>query len=180
MINKIIERVVYKKSIKNTSLKNILKHATENTEYYNFFNFNDLKSFPILTKDIIRERFEDLKSKDLDGRKWWINTSGGSTGEPVKFIQDKEYLLASRSTTYQAKQKLGYSFGDNFIKLWGDEREILHNTQSLKNILINKVKNITFLNCFNMTQENMLKFIEKIKNKKPEKQVNKLIKKEQI
>ena len=39
----------------------------------------------------LRERFEDLKSDDLSQRRWKYNTSGGSTGEPVRFIQDQEY-----------------------------------------------------------------------------------------
>lgn len=167
MINKIIEKIAYKKPTNQNSLNNMLNYAVNNTDYYKSFNLNDLSTFPILTKEIIRARFDDLKSKDLSTRKWWINTSGGSTGEPVKFIQDKEYLMASRYTTYKEKQKLGYKFGDNFIKLWGDEREILHNSQSLKNKIVNKIKNITFLNSFNMTQENMFKFIDEINNKQP-------------
>jgi phenylacetate-CoA ligase len=167
MIRKIIEKIFYKKPRQEYTLNAILKHAVKNTKYYSDFNSNDLSSFPILTKEIIRENFENLKSSDLSNRNWWINTSGGSTGEPIKFIQDQEYLLASRYTTYEEKQKLGYTFGDNFIKLWGDEREILHNSKSLKNKIINKIKNITFLNSFNMTQENMFKFVEEINSKKP-------------
>jgi len=167
MINKIIESIVYRKPTKEYSLKNILIYAVENVQYYKNFNFNDLSSFPILIKDIVRENFDDLKSKDLNNRKWWINTSGGSTGEPVKFIQDREYLLANRYTTYIQKRKLGYKFGDDFIKLWGDEREILKYSQSFKTKLLNKIKNITFLNSFNMTQENMFKFIKEINKKQP-------------
>jgi len=167
LINRIVEKIAYKKSNKDYSLNNILDYVTNNTEYYKNFSATDLSSFPILTKDIIRNQFENLKSKDLNSRKWWINTSGGSTGEPVKFIQDKEYLLQSRYTTYQEKQKLGYKFGNNFIKLWGDEKEILNNSQSLKSKLINKIKNITFLNSFNMSQENMFTFVENINKKQP-------------
>jgi len=167
LINRIIEKIAYKKSNEDYSLNNILKHVVDNTQYYKDFDAKDLSSFPILTKDIIREQFEDLKSKDLNSRKWWINTSGGSTGEPVKFIQDKNYLLANRYTTYNQKKKLGYRFGDDFIKLWGDEREILKYSQSFKTKLLNKIKNITFLNSFNMSQENMFKFVEKINIKQP-------------
>jgi phenylacetate-CoA ligase len=168
MINKIIESIVYKKSDKVCNLSDVLEYAVRNTNYYTNFNFRELSSFPILTKDIIREHFEDLKSKDISSRKWWMNTSGGSTGEPVKFIQDKEYLQYSRYITYQQKKKIGYTFGDTFIKLWGDEKEILNNNQSFKNKIINKIKNITFLNSFNMTQENMFKFVNEINNKKPQ------------
>jgi phenylacetate-CoA ligase len=167
MINKIIKNIIYKQPKKEYTLKNILLHAINNTKYYKEFNANDLSSFHILTKDIIRNNFEELKSNDLNSRNWWINTSGGSTGEPVKFIQDKEYLKAIRYTTYKEKQKLGYTFGDSFIKLWGDEREILKSSQSLKSKIINKIKNITFLNSFNMSQENMFKFVDIINKEQP-------------
>jgi phenylacetate-CoA ligase len=167
MINKIIETIVYKKPVNEYNLNNILNYVVNNTEYYKNFNPDDLSSFPILTKDIIRNNFEGLKSKNLNSRKWWINTSGGSTGEPVKFIQDKEYLMANRYSTYAQKRKIGYQFGDSFIKLWGDEREILKYSQSLKTKLLNKIKNIVFLNSFNMSQENMFKFINEINNKQP-------------
>lgn len=167
MIRKLIGKIFYKESNKKYSLNDILEHAVKNTRYYSNFNLKDLNSFPILTKDIIRENFDALKSKDLNSRKWWINTSGGSTGEPVKFIQDKEYLEMSRSITYKQKQKIGYSFGNSFIKLWGDEREILNGSQSLKSKFINYIKNLTFLNSFNMTEQNMYSFVNKINLKKP-------------
>jgi phenylacetate-CoA ligase len=170
MINSILEKVFYNKPIKKYNLRNILRHLIRNVPYYKSLklkDFNDLSEYPILTKDIIRNKFEELKSEDLVKRKWWINTSGGSTGEPVKFIQDREYLLCSRSTTYQEKKMLGYRFGDPFIKLWGDEREVLKYSQSLKTKLQNKVKNITFLNSFTMSEENMFKFIDIINIKQP-------------
>lgn len=167
MIRKMIGKIFYKESNKKYSLDAILEHAVKNTMYYANYNSKDLSSFPILTKEILREKFNELKSKDLNRRICWLNTSGGSTGEPTKFIQDNEYLLNSRLTTYEHKNKLGYFFGDKMIKLWGDENEILNNTKSFKSILVNKVKNITFLNSFNMTQEKMTEFVEIINKEKP-------------
>lgn len=167
MIRKLIGKIFYKQPNKEYSLDAILEHAVKNTTYYNDINPKDLSNFPILTKDIIRENFEELKSKDLNNRKWWINTSGGSTGEPAKFIQDKEYLINNRVITYAQKQKLGYKFGNPMIKLWGDEREILKYSKSFKTVVSNKIKNITFLNSFRMSKINMFKFIDEINTKKP-------------
>jgi phenylacetate-CoA ligase len=167
MLNRIIEKIAFKKPIKNYSLDNILKHAVKNTEYYKNFDYTNLDSFPILTKSNIKMCFEDLKSKDLSRRNWWVNTTGGSTGEPVKFIQDREYLLAGRYTTYMQKTKIGYKFGDPFIKIWGDEKEIVKCSYGFKTNFINKIKNITFLNSFNMTQKNMFNFVKEINSKQP-------------
>ena len=38
---------------------------------------------PLLDKATIRSRYEDLKSDDLGSRDWWLNATGGSTGEPL-------------------------------------------------------------------------------------------------
>jgi phenylacetate-CoA ligase len=40
-------------------------------------------------------------------RKWYYNTSGGSTGEPVKFIQDDVYDRWAAATSYYYKHILG-------------------------------------------------------------------------
>jgi len=48
-----------------------------------------VKNFPLLTKQLIREHWEDIKSRDLASRKWYYNTSGGSTGEPIRLVQDE-------------------------------------------------------------------------------------------
>ena len=50
-----------------------------------------LTRFPILTKEIIRQNSSRLYSNDLSRRKWAYNSSGGSTGEPVRLIQDRQY-----------------------------------------------------------------------------------------
>src|SRR5256885_198009 len=50
-----------------------------------------LLRLPIVTKETIRAEFVKLQSTDLGRRKWSYNTSGGSTGEPVRLVQDREY-----------------------------------------------------------------------------------------
>jgi len=73
-------------------LKNLLFHAYNNVPYYHYIfrksclikngklclvNFGKI---PILTKEIIRERAGKLVSRDYEKRRWFYNTSGGSTG----------------------------------------------------------------------------------------------------
>lgn len=54
----------------------------------------DLSKFnkiAILTKEIMREPPNELISNDYKTRKWYYNSSGGSTGEPTRFVQDDLY-----------------------------------------------------------------------------------------
>ena len=84
-----------------------------------------LLGIPILTKDIIRSRFDDLKSVDLPRREWNFNTSGGSTGEPVRFIQDREYEDRSGALKTLYSKWAGREIGEPEVRLWGSERDII-------------------------------------------------------
>ena len=66
-----------------------------------------LRRFPILTKDTIRSRFDALKSTDLPQRKWYINSSSGSTGEQIEFIQDWEYAAKAGAIKLFYQKLLG-------------------------------------------------------------------------
>jgi len=144
----------------NYSLDKILKFASTHTKYYSKFG-TDLNNYPILTKDIIRNNFEALKSDDLDKRKWFYNTSGGSTGEPVKFIQDMEFRNLQRIITYEEKGFSGYQFGDFMIKLWGNENEIF-GKKNYKSIILDYLKNVKVLNTFNLDENKIRKYIKKM------------------
>ena len=85
------------------SLENMLMFSKENVEYYKKFKGLELRNFPVLTKEIIAKEFNNLQSFDINKRRTFKNSSGGSTGEPVVFLQDMEYLYAQRYITYEQK-----------------------------------------------------------------------------
>ncbi len=87
-----------KEKYQKEKLKKILKHAYENVLYYhkilavagvvknNKVYLENFNKIPILTKEIIRSEGSNLYSKDYKKRGFYENTSGGSTGEPVRFL----------------------------------------------------------------------------------------------
>jgi phenylacetate-CoA ligase len=81
-----------------SELKKILIHCQNNVPYYgklfseygfnpNITSFDDIKILPLLTKEIINENFEDLISKNFNGKKIMFKTSG-SSGNRLKFYGD--------------------------------------------------------------------------------------------
>ena len=153
----------------------LLTHCKKNVSYYrefldtydekSFKNF-DIKSLPILTKDILRNKFNELKSDDLHSRDWMINSSGGSTGEPVKIVQDTYYSYHSEARKNICFQWAGLKTGDNLIKLWGSERDIL-GTNRLLDKIKNFLKNEIILNAFILSHPIMRKFIKIFNSSKP-------------
>jgi phenylacetate-CoA ligase len=159
-------------------LVQMLAHCQQHVPYYAEVmcqagdSFRDdpveyLREFPLLTKDIIRSRLDDLKSSDLSKRKWFYNTSGGSTGEPVRFIQDHEYSAWMGAVKNLYSKLAGYEIGDTYISLWGSERDIFHSSEELKSRILNKLSNSIYLNAYRMTPVRMREYIAVINARRP-------------
>ncbi len=148
------------------NIDKILDYAFNNVEYYKQFKGCKLSEIPILTKDIIRDSYNELLCDEINKRKTYINTSGGTTGEPVRLVQDQNYRNNFRLTTYRQKQEIGYSFAEPMIKIWGSERDILKGSIGYRAKLFNYLKNCHFLNSFYLSEgiiKNHIKIINKIK-----------------
>lgn len=81
-------------------------------------------SLPIVTKDDLRNRFDaDTLQKrfDIDGR---VNTSGGSTGAPTRFIWDSVSLRKRLALQYYAWTNMGWIPGIPVVCLWGSPRDL--------------------------------------------------------
>ena len=165
---KIFKYFYVPKPYQTYTLEKILEHAVNSTKYYSQFKGCNIQEFPFLTKKIVRKEFENLKSNDLYKRKHYINSSGGSTGEPTRLIQDQEFHVACKFVRYEQKEWIGYKFGDPMIVLWGNDEEFLQGTMGLKPKVINFLKNVTFLNTYRMGEADKLnEYIEIINRKKP-------------
>jgi phenylacetate-CoA ligase len=126
-----------------------------------------LQQMPILTKDVIRSCFNDLKSSDLDHRKWYVNTSGGSTGVPVRFIQDMEYAARSGAIKLLYSNLLGRELGESELLIWGSERDIIRGSDKWQTRLIRKLTNSYFVNAFRMTPNTMQEAISLLNARPP-------------
>jgi phenylacetate-CoA ligase len=153
------------KKYQENKLKKILLYAQDNVPYYHKINFNKL---PILTKEIIRKQGKNLYSKDYKKRGFYNNSSGGSTGEPVKFIQDKEYYYWNVANKLFYKKSFGgQDVGDKELRLWGSERDLLKGKEKLSTKLKLFLYNRKELNSFRMSKDDMKRFVKIWNNYKP-------------
>lgn len=153
-------------------LAELLAHAAERVPYYRDLGISAdpdrLADIPFLTKDIMRAEGERLVADDADRATSVWNTSGGSTGEPVRILQDRRYLLSARRATHDQERMTGYRLGDRVVKLWGDERELLAGALPWKARVYNLVKRQTFLNAFLMTPERMETYLVRLRALRPQ------------
>ena len=85
-----------------------------------------LKEFagvPYLTRDIIRNRFEDLKAQGWSGSAQVMST-GGSTGSPVSVLVDSDRAAFTDAARLRAHRWYGVDIGAREIVLWGSPIEL--------------------------------------------------------
>jgi len=165
--------------ISRNKLKNLLLHSYNNVPYYHKIlqdseivvdgkdRLENFSRIPVLTKEIIRREGNNLYSKDYKRRKAYENFTGGSTGEPVRFIQDKEFDDWHIATMICYKMFAGQNIGDREFRLWGSERDLLKSKETpsvrLKYWIYNRIE----LNAFKMSEEDMALYVDKINGEKP-------------
>ena len=143
-------------------LKAVLRHAYENVPYYKTFKNRALGDLPFLTKDIIRRQGDRLYSVDRRKRHFYMNSSGGSAGEPITFLQDKIYNEWNTAHKLYLRQMQGLELGDREIKLWGSGRDIVSSNPYLLWLF-----NIKQLNAARMSNVVMEKYLKQWNEYKP-------------
>ncbi|MHC4281069.1 MAG: phenylacetate--CoA ligase family protein, partial [Planctomycetota bacterium] len=165
--------------LQKQKLQHLLKHAYENVPYYKRIlsevgvihggrvileNFHKI---PLLTKEVIRNEGNNLYSRDYKKRHWYYNSSGGSTGEPVKFIQDRNYQSWGMAGRFYFNLIGNKEVGEPELKLWGSERDILQGRDKVSTRLRRWIFNTELLNAYRMSNEDMMKHIERCNQVKP-------------
>lgn len=162
-------------------IRALLLHAYENVPYYRRIIDQQgglamiekerakgaLAALPLLTKTLIRENWEDLKSRDLSSRKWYYNTSGGSTGEPVRLIQDWAFHQRAQAVKELFDLWTGYRTGMPKVILWGSERDLLLGKETWRVRFGRWLRNEYWLNAFRMGPSEMRKYVEIINTVRP-------------
>lgn len=166
--------------IQKKNLEEILLHSWKHVPYYTselerasvIVNgkvvLENFTKIPILNKEILKRNFDLLISKDnyLKKRKKYLNSSGGSTGEPTKFYQDQHYKIQELASKW-----LFFTYITDYpckhITLWGSERDIISRKFDLRKRIVNKLERRLILNSFQMTQDNMGEYVKKINKFRP-------------
>lgn len=160
------------KNFQFEKLKHLLKYCKKNVPYYdklfadyefnvNINSFNDIKKLPVLTKNIIRQNFDDLISKNYIGKKIKFKTSG-STGAKFEFYGDdsmykKEaaYILHS----YQSHNGNLYDDWSIWIRRYSpeDSNKLFFKDYELKRI---------YLSAFHINDETIKYYVDLINQTK--------------
>jgi len=154
--------------IQRLRLSELIRYAREHVPYYRatytnpdlinehgMVEMDEFHGLPFLGKAELRDQFPALQSTEHRNRHTFENSSGGSTGEPVRFIQDRFYREADIAATLFLFKMAGKELGDPELKLWGSERDILEGSIGHRERLENWLYNRTLVNSFRMDEFRM-------------------------
>ena len=112
-------------------LSRLLEHAERRVPYYretfralgitsrDIRSVEDLAQLPVLTKDIVRERGRELVREDVSLESLSEHHSGGSTGVPLTFWRDADYMDVSTAGSYRNLTQAGWRPGEMVAFFWG-------------------------------------------------------------
>ena len=172
------------KEYQDGKLRNLINHAYKNVPYYrevfdrhgigpqDIRSSDDLVKVPILTKDIIRKNFPDRITAALNGNgKDGIWTTGGSTGEPLKFYADIKSSSIAWAAFFRFCRWTGYNWGDSIAVFWRAPAKG-NNTSHWHHSLLDwlqktKVPNLSCFDASRMGEEQLAEYVLTLSTLKP-------------
>ena len=163
------------KKLQIARLRDLLMHAQQHVPYYkklfadislnaNTVNsLNVLETIPFLTKAIIRENSEDIKSAIPDSLSKF--NTGGSSGQPLVFFIGNERVSHDVAAKWRATRWWGVDIGDPELVVWGSPIEL--GAQDKVRLIRDKLLRTQLLPAFEMSDEKIQTFIQDIINYQP-------------
>ena len=157
-------------------LKKLIKYAYENVPYYqnryksvdihpdDIKKLEDVQSLPLLTKDDINNNLQEFVTHDR-AYKLVSNTTGGSTGSPMKFYMERALGWWDPALQCRGRGWYGVREGEKVAFVWGAKRDM--HDWNWQEKLKAAVRQERYLNAFNMTSQKIQAFAEMLVRWKP-------------
>lgn len=161
-----------------TKLQHLVKYSYENVSYYkdlfdefeinpsDINNFDDFYKIPFLTREIIRKNTDNLKSKSVPEFRFRKMATSGSTGKPLEVYVDKIDYPINAFTYYRTIiKRAGCNFFDKSISIIGTI--IIPSADKGGFWNYNRFARTLHMSLLYLNEENIPKYIEKIREFKP-------------
>ncbi len=157
----------------------LLKYAYEHTVYYkevlnklnkkpdDFKCFSDFQQLPILTKDILKVRCDDLISDEFNKADLISDSSGGSTGKPTVFYKDMYRNNIRRADQIRHDRWSGWDIGKKYALLWGAPKDNKHYQNIKEKIYFRYVERNIILDAFDVSDKDFFYFTNKLEKYQP-------------
>ena len=119
------------RQLQDAKLQRLVRHCYDTVPYYTQLfdrlgikpeqikTREDLALLPVLTKQTIRDNYDNLFSTAISPKRWRKSSTGGSTGMPLKFCTDTAEWSSWKASTLRAWEWYGLQLGDKIFSLGG-------------------------------------------------------------
>ena len=109
----------------------LLQHAYDHVPYYReamdkarvdpatMARERSLEKLPLLQRATIAQQVQRLRATNISADRFVPNGTGGSTGEPLRFFDDREEAGWSDAAAWRSQRWYGVDVGDRCAYLWG-------------------------------------------------------------
>jgi phenylacetate-CoA ligase len=167
-----LEKVTYEK------LHRLLSFSAKHVPYYrNLFEelgvigsdaaiADSFTRLPVLTKAKINNNRQKLISEDLRGNGLDENSTGGSTGEVLRFFTDWKSGAYRKATVRRNKRWIGIRPGDREVRLWGAPLDIAK-SRSLRGTLHSAITRERLLSADALDEHTLQQYLNFCKSFRP-------------
>lgn len=148
------------KTIINNNLSTLLKHASSTTTFYkDYQGINDINKFPIISKILVKERYEDFMSSTYKDKNNFKVSSSGSTGIPFELYQNSEKRYRNVADSIVFAERAGVPIGIKVIimSIW--------NIAKKKNFLLAWMQNVDMQEVTDLNDEEVKRFLINLQKK---------------
>ena len=161
----------------NAKMRELVQDAYRYSPYYrNLFDSlslspdsirtkKDLEKIPPLTKEIIRDHFDEIVLQGKRDLSYRICSTGGSTGNPTRYFKDNNSWGFINAFTILRWKEVGYHYGDKFLAL-GSASIFPVTKKSFFHDLYYRMKGKIPFNAMNLSEERLQECVELLKRKK--------------
>ncbi len=133
-------------------------------EVSDFNSLNDLEKIPILNKSDIKQNLSSFVPRTNKGN-YIIGSTGGSTGEPLKYRMNFECYSRGVALLYRGWSHAGYDIGDKLAVIAGSSL-IKDDAGTFKKI-IDRILNENKFSSYGMSESDLLSYYEYLNKWKP-------------
>lgn len=126
--------------------------------------FEDLEKIPPLTKEIVREHYDDILLRGKPGLHYRHTSTGGSTGDPVRYVKDNDSWGFDNAFNFLMWKQAGYRLGDRFLAL-GSSSLFPTNKKSVLHNLYYRIRGKIPFNAMNLSAERLEECLRLIRRK---------------
>ncbi|MBI1877047.1 MAG: phenylacetate--CoA ligase family protein, partial [Chloroflexi bacterium] len=161
-------------------LKALLEHAYAHVPFYqrrfdelgvrpdHIQSPQDLAGLPILTKRHIQEHLDELLAQGVDKNRLLESRTGGSTGHPLTFYQDRAHEAWLLADLLRSNRMGGYQLGMRWAYLWGSDYDAQPHKGWRGFVRDRLIYNALWINTFDLTKDTLLHAVEQLVRWQPQ------------